>query len=206
MQSERIVVGQDGWQGTLLQEGADYAVIQLEDGQSLHVPLTLLHRDAEQRYRLDLSRADLAQFIGPRRAATAAAESASTVIPVIEETLSVEKREVEAGGVRIHKRVEEREEVVELPLMREEVAIERVPVNRYLDGGAVPEMRSEGDTTIIPLIEEVLVVEKRLLLREELHVTRRRSETMSRQTVTLRREDVTVEEIGPDGSTAARRP
>ncbi len=58
------------------------------------------------------------------------------------------------------------------PLFREDCEVERVQVNRMLDQPA--EMRQDGDTLIIPLMEEVLVVEKRLMLREELHIKRRR--------------------------------
>jgi stress response protein YsnF len=36
-----------------------------------------------------------------------------------------------------------------------------------------PEIRTESDVTILPVVEEVLVVEKRLVLKEELHIRRR---------------------------------
>ncbi|MEO5727367.1 MAG: DUF2382 domain-containing protein, partial [Byssovorax sp.] len=53
--------------------------------------------------------------------------------------------------------------------------------------------RIEGDTTVIPLFEEQLVLQKRLLLREEVRVTRRRTERRDAQVVTVRREEVIVE-------------
>jgi stress response protein YsnF len=68
-----------------------------------------------------------------------------------------------------------------------------VPVNRPVD--AVPEVRYEGDTMIIPLVEEVVVIEKRLVVKEELHITKRQSEREYTDTVTVRRDDVTVERI-----------
>lgn len=117
------------------------------------------------------------------------------VIPVIEETLDVQKRRVETGGVRITKVVHEREEVVDEPLFREEVSVERVALNRVLDG-PVP-VRYEGEVTIIPLVEEVLVVEKRLMLKEELRITRRRVAEHKPQQITLRREEVILERITP---------
>jgi len=55
------------------------------------------------------------------------------VIPVIREEVTVTRREVERGGVRVHKRVEEREELVEEPAFREEVIVERVAVGRPID-------------------------------------------------------------------------
>lgn len=49
---------------------------------------------------------------------------------------------------------------------------------------------------IVPVLEEVIVTEMRLMLREELHVRKRQIETRKPQHVTLRREEVTVERVG----------
>jgi len=117
------------------------------------------------------------------------------VIPVIEETLDVQKRQVETGGVRITKVVHEREEVVNVPRVREEVTVERVTLNRIVDTPV--SMRQEGDTLIIPLLEEVTVMEKRLMVKEELRITKRRIEEQASQQVTLRREEVVVERLDP---------
>jgi stress response protein YsnF len=58
-----------------------------------------------------------------------------------------------------------------------------------------PQVRREGNTLIIPLLEEVLVVEKRLILKEELHLTVEQTEGHKPQTVRLRREEATVEHL-----------
>jgi uncharacterized protein (TIGR02271 family) len=111
---------------------------------------------------------------------------------------------VETGRVRIRKVIHEWDEVVDPPLWREDVVVERVPVNHVIEA-PVP-IRTEGDTLIVPLLEEVLVVEKRLLLKEELHLTKRRLETHMPQRVTLRREEPVVERInreGPQGNPRA---
>jgi len=115
------------------------------------------------------------------------------VIPVVEEILDVRQRRVETGRVRITKIVHEREEEVNAPRVREEVTIERVTLNRMVDA-PVP-MRQEGDTLIIPLLEEVVVVEKRLMVKEELRITKRRIEEPASQQVMLRREEVIVERL-----------
>jgi uncharacterized protein (TIGR02271 family) len=117
------------------------------------------------------------------------------VIPVIEETLDVQKLQVETGGVRIIKVVHEREEVVNVPRVREEVTVERVTLNRLVDTPV--SMRQEGDTLIIPLLEEVIVMEKRLMVKEELRITKHRIEEQASQQVTLRREEVVVERLDP---------
>jgi uncharacterized protein (TIGR02271 family) len=112
------------------------------------------------------------------------------VIPVVEEVATVQKRAVEAGTVEIRKTVHERTEVIDVPLHSEEVEIERVNVNRIVDEPV--QVRHEGDTMIIPLLEEVLVVEKKLVLREEVHVKRVRKEVHESREVTLREERVEV--------------
>lgn len=121
------------------------------------------------------------------------AESQSLTIPVIAEQLVVDKQMVETGRVRISKRVLEEEQTIDVPLIREQYDVERVPVNQYVD--APPAVRQEGDVTIYPVLREVLVTEKRLMLVEEVRVTKRQSETTDVQHVTLRREEVTVERI-----------
>lgn len=119
-------------------------------------------------------------------------------VPVVEEDVIVEKRPVATGKVQVRKRITERQETVDLPLMKEHVDVRRVVVDRPVE--AIPEVRREGDTIVIPIVEEVLVVEKRLVLKEELHVTRRRSVERHEENVTLRRQETEVQRVEPDGS------
>ena len=116
-----------------------------------------------------------------------------TVIPVIEEQLLVEKQVVETGLLRVSKTVLEEEETVDIPLMSETFDVERVAVNQYVD--TPPAVRYDGDTTVIPVLKEVLVTEKRLLLVEEVHITKRQTTTNDMQRVILRREEVTVQRV-----------
>jgi uncharacterized protein (TIGR02271 family) len=127
-------------------------------------------------------------------AASASSTPEQTVLPVIEEELDVRKRSVEMeSGVRISKTVEEREQIVDLPLIKEDVEVERVEVNRPID---MPMgVRHEGDTTIIPIVEEVLFTEKRLMLKEEIRVTRRKTRIRDPRKVTLKSEHAAVERI-----------
>ncbi len=113
------------------------------------------------------------------------------VVPVVEETAVVRKERVAAETVRLHKRVHEEEEVLDVPVQTEAIEVERVPVGRWLDAPA--EVRREGDTTVYPVVEEVLVVEKRLRLVEEVRVTRRQETRRVQERVALRREEVVVE-------------
>lgn len=121
------------------------------------------------------------------------ADNQTLVFPVIEEEAFLDKRVVETGKVRISKRISEREELIDEPLFREEVTIERVAVNQYVD--QPPQIRHEGDVMIIPVVQEQLVMQKRLVLVEELRVRKQVVETHQPQSVTLRREEIDVRRI-----------
>jgi uncharacterized protein (TIGR02271 family) len=117
-------------------------------------------------------------------------------IPLVAERLRIDKRDVVTGGVRVQKQVVEHTETIRETLSSDELDIARVPVGRFVD--AAPQLRQEGDVTIIPVVEEVAVVQTRLWLREEVHVTRRRVAIESPQTVTLRREELHIESLSAD--------
>jgi uncharacterized protein (TIGR02271 family) len=121
-------------------------------------------------------------------------------IPLVEERLSVAKRQVESGRVRVQVTVEERQETVTEQLMHDDLQIERVPRNVRLT--EVPHVRLEGNTTIVPVVEEVLVVEKALMLVEEIHICRKSVSEPTEIPVTLRAERVKVER-DPGAETAA---
>ena len=110
-------------------------------------------------------------------------------LAVLAEHLEVDKRVVETAVVRVTKTVALHEERVDMSLQHDEVVIERVGVNRLVDAAVGP--RQEGDVTIVPVYEEVLVT--RLLLKEEVHITRRRrTEPREPQHVVLRAEQVRI--------------
>lgn len=127
-----------------------------------------------------------------RRNTAGAAEEEQIRVPVAEERVEVEKRPVDLGEVRIHKRVDETEERIPVSLEREEVEVQHVPVNRVLE--APVGTRTEGEWLIIPVLEEEVVVQKRLILREEVRIRTRRIAEESEVRETVRRERVEVEE------------
>jgi uncharacterized protein (TIGR02271 family) len=114
-------------------------------------------------------------------------------IPVTEDVLVVGRKSVDTGTVTVSRTVDEREAVVDAPAVIDDVRIERRRVDHPVPAGDVPQVRVEGDTTIVPVLEEIVVVEKRLVLREEVRITRVRHESPASHRVTLRREDVRVE-------------
>lgn len=118
-------------------------------------------------------------------------DAQSVVIPVIAESLRIEKQTVETGRVVLHKTVHVESQTVEVPLREEQVQVQRIAVNRYVD--EAPPVRHEGETMIIPIVREEIVITKRLLLVEELHVHKQVLTTQTSQVVELRREEVTYE-------------
>ena len=114
----------------------------------------------------------------------------TAVIPVTEEEIVVNKRVVESGSVRLSKRISEREEIVDVPLLREEVSFERVPVNRVVETAPAP--RQEGNVMIIPIVEEQVFVQKRLVVVEELRITKQVVEDRQQHAVTLAKEEVEI--------------
>ena len=99
----------------------------------------------------------------------------------MEETLRVDKTVSETNRLFIRTSVLERTEYADLELYSGEAIIERVSVDRVID--APPAIRQEGDTIIVPVVEEIMVVEKRLLLKEEIHIRRQQVVQHIRQPV-----------------------
>jgi uncharacterized protein (TIGR02271 family) len=124
-----------------------------------------------------------------------AEESQAAAIPVLEETLRVDKTVSETDRVVIRTSVLERTEYADLELRSGEAIIKRVPVNLVVD--AAPAIRQEGDTIIVPVVEEIMVVEKRLLLKEEIHIRHQNVVQHIRQPVRLRSEEVSLERQPP---------
>lgn len=118
------------------------------------------------------------------------------VLREAEEHLRVGKREVETGRVRVRRHVETHDETVEVALARERADVERVPVGAFVD--EAPPVRREGDVLVVPVVEEVLVVETRLRLVEEVRVSLVRSEEPHTETHALRRSRVEVDRLPPD--------
>lgn len=125
--------------------------------------------------------------------------SDTEVIPIAEEKLRLDKREVTTGKVRVRTSVDVETELVKATLEGETIEVTRVPIDRIVEHA--PEVRTENDVTIIPILEEVLVVEKRLVLKEELHLHRRRTIEDVETPVELRKQRAIVERVPADDDT-----
>jgi len=114
-------------------------------------------------------------------------------IPVVIETARIDKRVVETGRAVIHKSVSERDEVIDALLARHDVSVERVPVDQVVSELPVP--RQDGDAWVIPVMEERLVIEKQLVLKEELRIRTTTRHEAVQQTVRLRAEHVDIDAV-----------
>jgi stress response protein YsnF len=118
-------------------------------------------------------------------------DNASPKIPLAAEELRVEKRSVVTGKVRVKTVVDSFEQIVKESLKTERLETTCVEIGKEID--SIPSVRTEGDTTVIPVVEEVLIVEKRLFLKEEIHVRRVISNDPVEVPVTLRKQRAVVE-------------
>jgi len=185
-----IVIDQDGVRGTidaqaLERRGQQDVLITYNGDRHVWAPLAMLQRESDGSYSLPLRLSTLetnARFLKT---------GAETVIPVVEEEAHIEKRLVERNRTRVTKQVHTEEEIIDTPLRQERVQVERVPVERIIDSPVTSHY--DGDTFVIPVMEEVLIIEKKLLLKEEVRVTKYVGETEHQETIALRKEAVTVE-------------
>ena len=117
-------------------------------------------------------------------------------LPIVEETASLAIRKVVTGRVRIVTQTEEVDHLLPAELSSVEVDVVRVPIDRKIE--AVPDVVTEGELTIIPVVEERLVVTRELYLREEIHVRRvKQTETVEIPTTT-RRQTAQIERLPAD--------
>ena len=112
------------------------------------------------------------------------------VLPLYSEEVAVSRHKVERT-VHVHVRTRDHAHLIDEALTQEHIEVSHVAIGLPVD--AAPPVREEGDVTIIPVIEEVLVVERRLVLKEEIHLRRVRTTKQHRETVTLREQHVVVE-------------
>ena len=156
-----------------------FTELHLADGRVLRLNTRALMAETASGFEAETRPADLA------------ATTEQQVIPLLEEQLTVGKRTVVTGVVRLEKTVHEYSEALNEPLAVRTFDIERVELNQPVEHA--PAVRQEGDTPVYPVVEERLILTKQLILKEEVRVTRRDTERRDTQVVTLKRERLTVE-------------
>jgi uncharacterized protein (TIGR02271 family) len=124
-------------------------------------------------------------------------EHETEAVPLVEEEMRVDKRQVPTGKVRVHTVLDTVEEVVRDTLEEQQVEVTRVPIDKVVS--TKPSVRTEHGVVIVPVVEEVLVVERRLVLKEEVHIRRRISQETVEVPVTLRKQRAVVERVTAEG-------
>ena len=106
------------------------------------------------------------------------------------EEISVSRRQTDGDTYRVSTVTRERERPVDEELHHQRVEVRRVAINQPID--AIPPVREEGDTTIMSVVEEVVVTERRLMLKEEVHITRVRVTEHHQETVIIREQEAII--------------
>jgi uncharacterized protein (TIGR02271 family) len=122
------------------------------------------------------------------------------VIPLHAEEVSIGKKQVATGRVMVSTVTHSREELVEQLLQSERVEVDRVPVGQVVM--SAPQVRTEGDITIIPVVEETIMVQRQLVLKEEVRIRRIRETQNFRETVVLRQQEAVITRV-PDTNPSA---
>ena len=140
---------------------------------------------------LNDGRLDLSPAVEPEHSSTDSTENPK--LTLLAEELEVRKEAVETGRLRVSKQTRMREAFVDETLFHEQAVVETVPIGRQIF--EMPPIRHEGETTIVPIVEEVLYTERRLVLKEEVRITRRRISEQFQDHVTLRYQEALITRV-----------
>jgi len=124
-------------------------------------------------------------------------QGGDVVVPVVAEELNADTERVRTGSVRVRKTVQEHEEIIDQPLVEERAEIRRVVKDEVVEG-PLP-VRQSGDTMIVPVVKEVLVVQKQYVLTEEIHIRTIRTEQRHKQRVVVKEEQADVQRLDSRG-------
>ena len=111
------------------------------------------------------------------------------VLALHKEDVAVSKR-IRKTLVKVARTTTTRDVVVEEDLRHEQIVVERLAIGRVVE--AVPPIRQEGDVTILSVVEEIVVTERRLVLKEEVHLRRVRRTEHHVETIKVREQGVAI--------------
>jgi uncharacterized protein (TIGR02271 family) len=119
-------------------------------------------------------------------------------IPLHAEELSVSRRQTAGDTLQVSTVTREHARFVDEALNHERVQIDRIPIGRQIE--AIPPVRQEGDTTILSVVEETIIIERRLILKEEIHIRRLQVSERHQEAVVLRKQEAVITRIEPHDS------
>ena len=139
-------------------------------------------------------------MVGVVAVVTDTADAIESLLRLHSEKLDVTIKPVVTGRVEVSTVTHSREFVIDEALTSQHAEIEHVAIGRIVD--TAPEMREEDGVFIIPIIEEIVVVERRLFLKEEVRIRRSTRTHRHHEIVTLREQEAVVTRTpsaqGPD--------
>jgi len=175
-----------------LTSGGTLIIVRAEQGFSDKVESIF---ESHQARKVD----ERAVSTGTKPVASTAAGAMNTgdaVIPVVEEELTVGKREVERGGVRVYSRLVETPVQEEVTLREEHASVERHAVNRPISGAELDNLKDQSFE--VREMGEEAVVGKRGRVVEEVHIDKETTERSQQISDTVRKTQVEVEEVKTD--------
>lgn len=129
------------------------------------------------------------RLVHPKREQVMSQEN--DVLQIVTETAKLEKHDRVTGRVRVSTKTEAVKDLVAAALERTDVEVTRVAIDREIE--AMPSLRTEDGVTVVPVVEEILVVEKRLVLREEIHIRKITTTEHVEVPVTLRKQHAVIQ-------------
>ena len=111
----------------------------------------------------------------------------------VEEHVVIDKQDVVTGRVRVTTQSRLVEDIARATLAGTRVEVTRQRIDREISD--IPQIRVDGDLTIIPVVEEIVVVEKRLVLVEEIHIRTIATQEDVSVPMTLRKQTATIERL-----------
>ena len=127
---------------------------------------------------------------------TTTPDKGEPAIQLLAEDVTVSRRSVAGDTIRVETVTRTRDHHIDEDLSHVRVEVERIPIGRIV--AAVPPVRNEGDTIILSVVEEVIVTEHRLILKEEVHIRRVHVAERHTETVVLREQNVEIRRIEAD--------
>ncbi|HEX8220820.1 MAG TPA: YsnF/AvaK domain-containing protein [Chloroflexia bacterium] len=123
-------------------------------------------------------------------------ENERIVVPLVDEYLEVRKEWVQSGEVIVRRSVQTSQQTIPVELLHEEVQVDRLPVNRPLAEGEQTQPWWDGEVMVVPVIEEEIVVSKRLVVREEVRISKRKVSRQEEVSDTIRSQQVHIDTTG----------
>jgi len=189
------VFGSDGEKiGTIAALESNYFI--LEKGflftEEVHVPMSAVSRVDHDHVYLVMTKAqaEAEDWSTPPMSEVdyASRDTDGEVLERREERMTIDKDTTKAGAVRVGKRVVEETQSVDVPVTREELVIERRPVDRAADGETLSE-----DSVEIPVYEEQVRTGKATRVVEELEIGKAANTDTERVSETVRREEFDID-------------